>query len=193
MQELGLGPNAALIYCLEYLLDNFDSFLEDRLDLSEGDMLIVDCPGQIEIYTHLPLVREVADRFQKNGISVLALYCLESSFTIGDSSRYFAGLLNAASAMISLETPHLNLLTKVDGLPKELLVNDDESDPNSWLRLLRCPENENDNVNHLFDNNKNNDNSNFSNSKYAALNQAIIQLVLFNYSLFIYVFACFKA
>ena len=38
MEELGLGPNGALIYCMEYLLQNMD-WLEDELDKSSLMMM----------------------------------------------------------------------------------------------------------------------------------------------------------
>ena len=43
MEELGLGPNGSLMYCMEYLLENID-WLEDELDKFDDDeYLILDC------------------------------------------------------------------------------------------------------------------------------------------------------
>ena len=43
MEELGLGPNGALIYCMEYLLENMD-WLEEELDnFDDDEYLILDC------------------------------------------------------------------------------------------------------------------------------------------------------
>lgn len=64
-EELKLGPNGALVYCLEYLLDNFD-WLEEQLEpFVDGDYLCFDCPGQIELYTHFDVMRKIIDRLQK--------------------------------------------------------------------------------------------------------------------------------
>lgn len=43
MEELGLGPNGALIYCMEFLLENMD-WLEDELNSFDDDeLLLLDC------------------------------------------------------------------------------------------------------------------------------------------------------
>lgn len=47
MEELELGPNGGLVYCMEYLLDNLD-WLKDELDkFDEDEYIIFDCPGQV--------------------------------------------------------------------------------------------------------------------------------------------------
>lgn len=49
MEELELGPNGGLVYCMEYLLDNMD-WLKDELDkFDEDEYIIFDCPGQVKI------------------------------------------------------------------------------------------------------------------------------------------------
>ena len=67
MEELKLGPNGGLVYCMEYLLNNLD-WLQDALDdFGDDDYLILDCPGQLELYTHIPLMRNVIDRMRMWG------------------------------------------------------------------------------------------------------------------------------
>lgn len=46
MQEFGLGPNGAMLYCLEYLEKNVD-WLVERLETLEQKYLIFDFPGQV--------------------------------------------------------------------------------------------------------------------------------------------------
>lgn len=59
MSELHLGPNGALMYCMEYLVDNID-WLRDQLEgFLEDDYLLLDCPGQIELYSHVPVMKRV--------------------------------------------------------------------------------------------------------------------------------------
>lgn len=46
MEELGLGPNGALLYCMEFLLQNLD-WLQDELEqFGDDDYLILDTPGR---------------------------------------------------------------------------------------------------------------------------------------------------
>ncbi|CEN62299.1 GPN-loop GTPase [Aspergillus pseudodeflectus] len=116
MEELGLGPNGGLIYCFEFLLQNLD-FLSDAIDpLSEEYLIIFDMPGQIELYTHVPLLPSLVQFLSRAGplnINLCAAYLLESTFIV-DKAKFFAGTLSAMSAMLMLEMPHVNILTKMD-------------------------------------------------------------------------------
>lgn len=116
MEELGLGPNGGLIYCFEFLLQNLD-FLTEALDpISDDYLIIFDMPGQIELYTHVPLLPSLIQHLSRAGplnISLCAAYLLESTF-VADRAKFFAGTLSAMSAMIMLEMPHVNILSKID-------------------------------------------------------------------------------
>ena len=46
-------------------------------------------------------------------ISLCAAYLLEATFVI-DRAKFFAGTLSAMSAMLMLELPHINILSKMD-------------------------------------------------------------------------------
>lgn len=116
MEEMGLGPNGGLIYCFEFLLDNLD-FLTDALEpLSEEYLIIIDMPGQIELYTHIPILPALVKHLTRTGsldINLCAAYLLEATFVV-DKAKFFAGTLSAMSAMIMLEVPHVNILSKMD-------------------------------------------------------------------------------
>lgn len=116
MEEMGLGPNGGLIYCFEFLLQNLD-FLTEALDnLTEEYLIIIDMPGQIELYTHIPILPALVKHFTRSGaldINLCAAYLLEATFVV-DKAKFFAGTLSAMSAMIMLEVPHINILSKMD-------------------------------------------------------------------------------
>jgi GTPase SAR1 family protein len=116
MEEMGLGPNGGLIYCFEFLLENLD-FLTEALDpLSEEYLILFDMPGQIELYTHVPILPALVKHLTRTGaldISLCAAYLLEATFVV-DKAKFFAGTLSAMSAMIMLEVPHVNVLSKMD-------------------------------------------------------------------------------
>ena len=47
MEEMELGPNGALVYCMEYLMQN-TPWLEEQLGkVGQDDYVLFDCPGQI--------------------------------------------------------------------------------------------------------------------------------------------------
>ena len=62
-------------------------------------------------------MRRICDCLQRMHFRICGIYLLESQF-IEDSSKFFAGVLSAMSAMISLEIPHINVLSKMDLLGK---------------------------------------------------------------------------
>ena len=116
MEELHLGPNGGLIYCFEFLLENLDDFLTDKLEtVSDEYLIVIDMPGQIELYTHVPIVPNLVRHLTKGSlnISMCAAYLLESTFIV-DRAKFFAGTLSAMSAMLLLELPHVNILSKMD-------------------------------------------------------------------------------
>lgn len=126
MDELQLGPNGGLVYCFEYLLENLD-FLSDALDsLTEEYLIIFDMPGQIELYTHIPVLPTLVKFLTQAGaldIRLCATYLLESTFVL-DRAKYFAGSLSAMSAMMMLEVPHINVLTKMDLIKDQMRKKD---------------------------------------------------------------------
>ena len=114
--EIGYGPNGGLVYCFEFLLENLD-FLTEALDsLTEEYLIIIDMPGQIELYTHIPIVPSLVRFLSRPGaldVRLCAAYLIESTFVL-DRAKFFAGTLSAMSAMLMLEVPHLNILSKMD-------------------------------------------------------------------------------
>jgi GTPase SAR1 family protein len=116
MEEMGLGPNGGLIYCFEFLLENLE-FLTEALDpLTDEYLIIIDMPGQIELYTHIPILPALVKHLTRTGsldINLCAAYLLEATFVV-DRAKFFAGTLSAMSAMIMLEVPHINILSKMD-------------------------------------------------------------------------------
>ncbi|KAI9730313.1 MAG: ATP binding protein [Claussenomyces sp. TS43310] len=116
MEEMGLGPNGGLVYCFEFLLENLD-FISEAIDpLTEEYLIIIDMPGQIELYTHIPILPALVKHLTQTGalgVNLCAAYLLEATFVV-DRAKFFAGTLSAMSAMIMLEVPHINILSKMD-------------------------------------------------------------------------------
>ncbi|KAI0565486.1 GPN-loop GTPase [Gracilaria domingensis] len=112
-EELSLGPNGALVYCMEFMLHNME-WLEEKLDaFIDNDYLVFDLPGQIELYTHFPFMRELILKLIRWDFRIQALYFLDSQF-MADSSKFFGGCITALSAMLQLEVSHLNVMSKMD-------------------------------------------------------------------------------
>ncbi|GAB6028680.1 hypothetical protein CHUAL_004505 [Chamberlinius hualienensis] len=114
---LNLGPNGGLLFCMEYLLQNIN-WLYDQLQDIDNDYILFDCPGQIELYTHLGIMQKFVEHLQDWGFSVCGIYILDSQFMI-EPSKFFSGTLVALSTMINVEVPHINVLSKMDLLSKK--------------------------------------------------------------------------
>jgi GTPase SAR1 family protein len=76
MEDYGLGPNGAILYCIEYLEANFD-WLVEQLDELLGDggdgYVIFDTPGQVELWTNHDSLKNVVEKLQKMDYRVCQL------------------------------------------------------------------------------------------------------------------------
>lgn len=118
MDEFGYGPNGGLVYCMEYLQRNSD-WLRDNIDeFSEDDYIILDCPGQIELYSHLPIMKDIADMLQSWGLRVVVVNLLDALFAL-EPVKFVSGCMLSLSCMIRLELPYVNVMTKCDIADKE--------------------------------------------------------------------------
>ncbi|KAH6766122.1 P-loop containing nucleoside triphosphate hydrolases superfamily protein [Perilla frutescens var. hirtella] len=135
MEELGLGPNGGLIYCMEYpsrymiplnsshfsvliyrmhLEENMDDWLSEELDnYMDDDYLVFDCPGQIELFSHVPVLKNFVEHLRRKNFNVCVVYLLDSQF-ITDVTKFISGCMASLSAMVQLELPHVNILSKMD-------------------------------------------------------------------------------
>jgi GPN-loop GTPase len=78
----------------------------------------------LELYTHVPIMRSVIERMRLWGYdsSMVAVFCVDVTF-MGDTSKFISGSLLSLSAMIALELPHINVLTKCDLMDQEEVEN----------------------------------------------------------------------
>ena len=82
--------------------------------VGEDYLIVIDMPGQIELYTHVPVVPALVGHLRGElSINLCATYLLEATFIV-DRAKFFAGTLSAMSSMVMLELPHVNIMSKVD-------------------------------------------------------------------------------
>lgn len=111
-EELKFGPNGGLVFAMEFMLDNAE-WLEEALGEDEDDYILFDCPGQIELYTHMNVMRRLADLLQAANFRICGIFVLDSHFMV-DGGKFISGAMAALSVMVNLELPHVNVLSKVD-------------------------------------------------------------------------------
>lgn len=117
MEELNLGPNGALVYAMEYLMENLD-WLTERLGTMEDDYILFDTPGQIELVSHFEMMKNFAKYLESLNFRVCVVFLLDSQF-VSDLSKYFSSLMVSLITVINLELPVVNVLSKVDKIPPE--------------------------------------------------------------------------
>ncbi|KZT61761.1 hypothetical protein CALCODRAFT_522661 [Calocera cornea HHB12733] len=161
MDQYGLGPNGALIYCMEYLEKNFD-WLEERLaELDQAAWVVFDIAGQVELSTNHDSLKRIVERLQKLNYRLAAVHLCDAHY-VTDASKYISVLLLSLRTMLQLELPHVNVLSKVDLITQygDLAFNLDYYTEVQDLSYLE----------HAL-------NSQPGGSKFASLNRAICDLV----------------
>lgn len=126
-EELHYGPNGGLVFCLEYLIENQEWLKQqlcgggeeddDIIEDPDDDYILFDMPGQIELYTHLKVGRQLVELLESWNFRVCSVFLIDSQFMI-DGSKFLSGTMAALSVMVNMELPHVNVLSKMDLLSK---------------------------------------------------------------------------
>jgi len=121
MEELELGPNGGIIYCLEFLEKNVEWLLDGLRRIMKSakfPYFLFDLPGQVELSTHHESLRNIVGKIQKILDLRLTAVHLVDSFHCSDPSKYISAVFLSLSAMLRLEMPHVNVMSKVDLVEK---------------------------------------------------------------------------
>eukprot|EP01063_Lacrimia_lanifica_P009095 TRINITY_DN16119_c0_g1_i1.p1 TRINITY_DN16119_c0_g1~~TRINITY_DN16119_c0_g1_i1.p1 ORF type:complete len:283 (+),score=120.99 TRINITY_DN16119_c0_g1_i1:69-917(+) len=139
VDEQLLGPNGGLVYAFEHMLEN-SAWLDDQVGDYAEDYVVFDLPGQIELYTHIPILPRIASLLQHHGYIVGGVYLMDSSVVLSDVNKYVACTLSCLSAMLMIEIPHVNILSKMDLTKKVAPIEQIQEYVNcDWERLLSDP------------------------------------------------------
>lgn len=119
-EELRLGPNGSLVYCMEYLADNMNEWLSETVGgFVDDDYVLFDCPGQAELYEHLSCMSDIVSFLQTSeDFRLCSVFVLDSGL-VNNAPRFVSGILSALSAMALLELPHVSVLSKIDLMAEE--------------------------------------------------------------------------
>ncbi|KAF6002234.1 GPN-loop GTPase 2 [Cyanidiococcus yangmingshanensis] len=150
MERFHLGPNGALMYCMEYLLENID-WLERALvefhqsgnesldhtpagdtrrdqgrDHSSNDgsntgswvdYIIIDMPGQVELYAHHNATRDILRQLTTRGrnasgldLRAVVVNLIDAQYCM-DTGKFLSASLIALMTMLNIGLPHVNLNT----------------------------------------------------------------------------------
>ncbi|KAL7515219.1 hypothetical protein ACHAXN_012627 [Cyclotella atomus] len=123
MNQLHLGPNGGLLYCMEYIehhLGHVLKLLKERLGI-ENDKhasrayLLFDLPGQIELTAHSAVVGRIAARLVRElDLRLVCVQLVDAAICLPDVSKFIGASLVCTSSMMRMELPCVNVLSKMD-------------------------------------------------------------------------------
>ena len=114
-------------------------WLEERInDFGDNNYFLIDCPGQLELYSHYDLMKQILKNLKRNGMNILSVFCLDSTF-LTEQSKFVSGCTLSLATMIQLELPHITVLTKADLIhEKSVLENLNDLDPRNIIDESDC-------------------------------------------------------
>jgi GTPase SAR1 family protein len=118
MENMGLGPNGALIAAIDMLALNLDP-LKEELDSIKANYVLIDTPGQMELFAFRetgPLVIKALVGDMKS----VALFLIDA-VQASKPANFFSSLLLSASTQVRIMLPQLNVLTKTDLVPDNIV------------------------------------------------------------------------
>ncbi|KAM0676412.1 hypothetical protein GVAV_000378 [Gurleya vavrai] len=119
MEECNLGPNGSLMLALEEFYENIDEIeIESYID----DYLIIDCPGQIELYIHSEVMKNIVMHFNKF-FRCCSVYLMEAQYFF-DIGKYLSGCLCGLIGLMRLEIQNVNVITKMDLIENRILTSE---------------------------------------------------------------------
>lgn len=116
IEDYKLGPNGALVACVDAAMNHVKEMKEELQKLGP-DYVLVDTPGQMELFAYRDSGMFMASALSDNNFSVLFL---ADSLFLNRVSDYVAILLLSYSINARFKAPQINCISKVDLLPKEL-------------------------------------------------------------------------
>src|SRR5438445_2828437 len=130
MRQYDLGPNGAMIMASDLIASKIDDLQRD-VDNVNPDYLIVDTPGQIELFAYRTSGPFFVQNFtveQKAGIF------LHDGSLVTTPTNFVSMALLASSIKLRLNLPFINVLTKID------LIEDRIRDILKWSSNIRSLE-----------------------------------------------------
>jgi GTPase SAR1 family protein len=122
MKQHKLGPNGAIMTCLNLFATKFDqvmTLLEKRSD--ELDYILVDTPGQIEAFTWSASGTIMGEALASSFPTVLA-FVVDCVRCTSSPNTFMSNMLYACSMMYRTRLPLVVVFNKIDVVPHEFLL-----------------------------------------------------------------------
>jgi len=110
MQQYDLGPNGALVMANDLIASKIDE-IQDQVNRVNPDYLIVDTPGQIELFAYRSSGRFLVESISSEDKTNIFLF---DGALITSPVNFVSIALLATSIRLRLNLPTVNVLTKTD-------------------------------------------------------------------------------
>jgi GTPase SAR1 family protein len=117
MLDYGLGPNGALLMGSDLLADHLED-IRSEIDAANPDLLLVDTPGQIELFAFRESGRFIATQLSEDEQAVI--YLMDAPFT-RSPLNFVSNLYLAAAVYSRIEHPQVYALSKVDLVDEQVV------------------------------------------------------------------------
>lgn len=115
MEEYGLGPNGAQIVAADLMAMNI-SKMTDVIGTMRSDYLLIDTPGQLELFAFRESSRMIVEAFGRNDSMLLYL---SDPALCKDPNGFVTSMTLSALVQFRLQLPTFGLLSKSDILSEE--------------------------------------------------------------------------
>ena len=115
MNEYGLGPNGALVLAADLIAEEAERLGGEIEDL-QSDVVIVDTPGQMELFAFRASGPYIANELTKEPKAIVYLFDAVFSF---NPLNYVSNMFLSAAVYNRFFFPQLHVLSKCDLLPPE--------------------------------------------------------------------------
>jgi GTPase SAR1 family protein len=116
MQQFGLGPNGALVASLDMAIGHVGDLRDEIFEL-DRDYVLVDCPGQMELFAYRNSGPLMVSSLMGQDPAV-SLYLLDSNIA-RTPVGYLSSMLLGISISIRFDLPQIGILSKSDILLEE--------------------------------------------------------------------------
>jgi GPN-loop GTPase len=110
MNTYSLGPNGALILASDLIATKLPE-IQDDIDASNADFVVVDTPGQVELFAFRESGPFFARQLRADSKAVLFLV---DSMVASSPTNFLSLLLLSTSVQLRMELPFLQVLSKTD-------------------------------------------------------------------------------
>lgn len=110
METYGLGPNGALIMASDMIATKINE-IQNEVDEINPDYVIVDTPGQLELFAYRASGPFFISNFACDGKATIFLY---DGMLVSSPTNFISITMLATSIRLRLHTPQINILSKID-------------------------------------------------------------------------------